>query len=161
MNLRHGDKLVKNGVCSPEDVNTVLRHLGRDLHARHSFLSLLSTIGGDRGLQGGVDLSASIAESAISIVFFSLMKKLYMPDRVANAVGKTMSRLLSKVVPAPSAEWLESSQAFEDMATLNGKLDVQSGLFQVKTLLLHQNTLIMDGIDLVNNTCFLIQYIEL
>lgn len=131
MNNRHGAKLIRDGICSPEDVNKVARHLGRDMYARHSFLSILSTIGGDRGLQGGIELSAKIKSSAINIIFYSLMKKIWMPDFIANFVGRLMSRWLFDIVdPPPPQEWLEACQELENKVTQNGTLAVQEGLFQ-------------------------------
>ena len=35
INMQHGLKLVSDGVCSPQDVNTAMRHFGRDLYGRH------------------------------------------------------------------------------------------------------------------------------
>ncbi|CAB9526268.1 L-carnitine dehydrogenase [Seminavis robusta] len=133
MNMRHGNKLVKDGVCTPQDVNVVLRHLGRFMYARHGYLSLLSTIGGDRGLKGGMDLSAKIKMSAISIVFYSLLKKVHFffkgswVRRIADFMAK---KLQDKVEPPPAQEWIEACGEFEAQVTKNGTLSVPTGLFQ-------------------------------
>ena len=133
MNMRHGNKLVMEGVCTPEDVNVVLRHMGRFMYARHGYLSLLSTIGGDRGLKGGLELSAKIKTSAISIVFFSLLRKvlLFFKDswvrRIANFLAQ---KLQHKIEPPPAKDWIEACGDFEAKVTKNGTVSVPAGLFQ-------------------------------
>uniref|UniRef100_A0A7S1V7K3 Uncharacterized protein n=1 Tax=Grammatophora oceanica TaxID=210454 RepID=A0A7S1V7K3_9STRA len=105
--------------------------MGREFYARNSFLSLLTDIGGDRGVDGGLDLSAKIKDNAVSIVFYSLMKKIWMPDFVARPFGKLMSMCLAdSIEPPPPKDLIEACRDFESRVTKDGKLELQSGLFE-------------------------------
>ena len=57
VNFAHGNKLVRDGVCSPADVNTAMRHLGRDFYGRNMYIVGVSMIGGERGFEGGRELA--------------------------------------------------------------------------------------------------------
>lgn len=133
MNMRHGSKLVKDGVCTPTDVNVVLRHMGRFFYARHGYLSLLSTIGGDQGLRGGLELSSKIKVSAISIVFFSLLKKIlfFLPKAWVRRCADFMARRLqNQIEPPPAKEWIETCREFEAAVTQDGAIPVSTGLHE-------------------------------
>lgn len=127
LNLRHGEKLVKDGVCSAEDVNFCLRHLGREFYARNLFLSLLVAIGGERGLEGGIELRQKVIDNSVAIVFSSLLRRV--PG--SKMIGKGISKLFGKVlVPPPVPDWVEGCREFEKIVTDDYRLDVQTGLLE-------------------------------
>lgn len=125
LNLRHGESLIRQGVCDAQDVNTVLRHLGREFYARHLFLTLLTAIGGDRGLEGGLTLRQRVADSAIAILFHSSFR--WIPG--SRLVGKIVSKLIKGVaVPPPHQDWINACRQYENQLTRMGQVDVQSGM---------------------------------
>mmetsp|Transcript_26037 Transcript_26037/g.61806 ORF Transcript_26037/g.61806 Transcript_26037/m.61806 type:complete len:377 (-) Transcript_26037:1676-2806(-) len=125
LNLQHGESLIKQGVCSAEDVNTVLRHLGREFYGRHLFLTLLIAIGGDQGLKGGLTLRERVADSAISILMASNFR--WLPG--ARRLGQTISKVLRPIVVKPvDPAWLEACQRYEKMMKNDGSVDIQTGM---------------------------------
>lgn len=107
--IGHGEHLVKSGFCSPEDVNTCLRHFGRELYGRNMFLSLKTYIGGDRGVDGGLELTDRIGRNAIAIV---LASKLPIPG--SRVLGRLLSGILKPLlVPGPNKELLDAYRAME------------------------------------------------
>lgn len=136
LNLKHASKLVRQGVCTPQDVNTVLRHLGRDFCMRNSYLSHLSTIGGDRGLRGGLALQEDMARTAVEILVYAILKKLWMPDWIAMTTSQILGRYLVAILePSPLFAYLTACQEFQDQivaaSTINDheRLDVSTALF--------------------------------
>lgn len=131
VNMKHGMKLVQDGVCTPQEVNTTMRFIGRDMYARHFFVSLITTIGGDRGMKGGNELSSKIKKDAISIIVFSGLKALWIPNALARAVSKFASNTLWSILDRPPPDsCVEAMQSFESRVTEGGKVGVQEGLFR-------------------------------
>ncbi|KAL7555390.1 hypothetical protein ACA910_017692 [Epithemia clementina (nom. ined.)] len=130
LNMQHGRALVRDGVCTPQEVNTVMRHLGREMYSGHMFLSLLSGIGGDRGLEGGMVLSERVKQSVITISFYALAKKCFMPHFIAHAFGTFMAQTLAARVDVPPPSFIQACQEFENKVTQNKTLGVQEGLFR-------------------------------
>ena len=96
-----------------------------------AYLAVLCMIGGDRGLQGGLELSSRIRDDAIFLTLFSSMKRQGYPDFVARTTSKYLGRFLAKLSPPFPAEWLEECKDYEDKITKGGTVPVQAGCFQV------------------------------
>lgn len=130
VNLTHGLKLIRNGVCSPQDVNTAMRHLGRDMYARHANVALFTMTGGDRGMQGGLELSKRIRNDAIYLTLFSGMKQRGWPTMIASPLSKSLGRFIATLLPPPPEEWLDHCRLYEKTITQDGKIPVQTAYFQ-------------------------------
>lgn len=128
LNLRHGESLIRQGVCTAQDVNTVLRHLGREFYARHLFLTLLIAVGGSDGLRGGLALRQRVGDTAIAILFASALPS-WLPG--SRAMGKVISHLIKgAVVPPPQAGWIDACSEYQEQMTEMGRIDVQSGMLE-------------------------------
>lgn len=130
VNMEHGSKLVRNGVCSVEDVNTAMRHFGRDMYARHVFVTLLCGIGGDRGVEGGKVLAQRIRKDAIFLVLFSGMKERGFPDFLAKPIGKHLGQLILSLMPKTPPEQMRACENFEKELTEGGKVPVSEAMFK-------------------------------
>ena len=134
VNMDHGQSLVRQGVCSPEDVQKAMRHLGRDMYAGQMFLSLLMAIGGDRGVEGGKELGKRIRNDAVYLVLFSALKKRGAPDFLAIPCSKYLGRFISNsLLPQAPEEWLEAAKQFEKDITKNGQIPPQVAMHQASS----------------------------
>ena len=120
--LQHAHNLVRQCVCTPGDMNTAMRYFGRGLYASHLYLSLFTHIGGDRGREGGIELSRKIMSEAMFLVLFSGLKQRHVPDFVANPVSRVLGRCLQSLMPPPPPEYMQASQSYEDIITDGGKI---------------------------------------
>jgi 3-hydroxyacyl-CoA dehydrogenase, NAD binding domain len=135
-NMRHGHKLVRNGVCSPEDVNTALRHLGRAFYGSHLFLSVLVVVGGDRGLQGGRELEERIRKEAIFLILYSGMKqKTFLPDFMVRPLCRCLGGLVGGNWPGRSQEYDQAAEEFERLLTKDGTIPAPVGVHQASSTL--------------------------
>ena len=134
VNLEHGNSLVRQGVCSPEDVQKAMRHLGRSMYAAQFYLSLLMIIGGDRGVEGGKELGERIKDDAVYLVLFSALKNLGTPDMFAKPFSQHVGRFISNhLLPKPPEEWLRASEQFEKDITQNGLITPAVAMHQASS----------------------------
>ena len=134
VNLQHGHSLVRQGVCSPEDVQKAMRHLGRSMYAAQFYLSLLMIIGGDRGVEGGKELGNRIKDDAIYLVLFSALKNRGTPDIFAKPFSQYVGRFISNhLLPKPPEEWLRASEQFEKDITQNGQITPAVAMHQASS----------------------------
>jgi carnitine 3-dehydrogenase len=129
VNMDHGHKLERQGVCSPEDVNMALRHLARLLYGHHLYLSILTGVGGDRGFEGGLTLGTRIRSEAAFLVLFSSMKDKGYPDFVARPMAKYLGRCITKLMPSTPEVYLAAARALDEKITKNGTIPPQVALF--------------------------------
>lgn len=129
VNFDHGKKLIRDGVCSPEDVNTVMRYLGRYFYASHMLLSLPVAIGGDRGVAGGRELITRIENDAIFLTIFSYMKSKGCPDLLARPISKFFGRMIAQTMPESPEELINAVKDYEDTITNGGQIPVQTAMF--------------------------------
>jgi 3-hydroxyacyl-CoA dehydrogenase, NAD binding domain len=126
LNMGHGNKLVRNGVCSPEDVNTTLRHLGRSLYGSHAFLGLLIAIGGDRGLQGGRELVKRIRKDAVFLILYSGMKQnTPLPEFMVRPLSRGLGGFLERILPDFPQEYQQAAEEVERLLTKDKTIPVQ------------------------------------
>ena len=133
LNMQHGHKLVRDGVCSPADVNKTMRYLARGIYGSHTFLSLPIVIGGDRGMKGGMELFYRIKRDAVFLILFSAMKEKapLVPDFVARPVSKVLGRIIVKLfLPEPAEESIRATTLLEKELTENGTLPPQVAMGQ-------------------------------
>ncbi|CAB9505239.1 expressed unknown protein [Seminavis robusta] len=131
INLVHGDKLVRNGICSPEDVNQAMRSLGRSFYAGHGFLMTLILIGGDRGMKGGDELVERIKKDAIFLTLFSGMKQnTPLPDCITRSAARLLGRILEGILPDQALETKQVTEQIERAITEDGKIPIQQALLE-------------------------------
>jgi len=130
-NIDLGHQMVRNGVCSAEDYNKCLRHFGRACYAHHMYLSLLTIIGGAKGVDGGVQLSQNIKESGVYLVLFSaLREKRWVPRWLAHMLAKSLGSVLLRLLPAPPPEYIKASRDYESRITHGHTLTPQVAVYQ-------------------------------
>jgi len=130
VNMDHGQNLIRQGVCSPQDVNKALRHIGRDFYGRHMFLSGLIRVGGDRGMDGGMELVERIRKDAVFLTLFSKFKRV-MPDFVARFFGKTMGHcIVNLLMLTDPKEYMEAVKEAEAIYTQDGTIPLQVALHE-------------------------------
>lgn len=130
VNMDHATKLVREGVCSVEDVNTAMRHMGRDMYGRNAMKAMYTMIGGDRGFKGGQELLDRIKNDAIFLVLFSSLKLKGFPDFVAQPIGKYLGRFIASTLPDLPPEWVDACRDYEDLITKGGTIPPQTAYFE-------------------------------
>lgn len=127
--LRLAHSLVADGICTPEDVNTAMRHFGRDLYARNGYLALMTTVGGREGHRGGRKLITKIRDAALPIITFTRLQESGWPERLAKSTATFLVNKFGDVVlPPPPEAFFDASARFEDEITNGGKLEVETAL---------------------------------
>lgn len=130
VNIDHGTSLVRKGVCSVEDVNKAMRHWGRDMYARHTFVSLLVGIGGDRGVEGGKELAQRIRKDAVFLIFYSALMEKNWPDVLARPLSRHLGAFVEKnLLPQAPEEYLRAAEMLEEALTNGGEIPVTTALF--------------------------------
>ena len=95
--LTHARVLVHRGVCSPEDMNTVLKHLGR-CFVNNGLFDVPIMMGGSRGVNAGLELQNTCIKDKHYLCVLHFLLRIGIPFLISHPISWLLSMLLHPLV---------------------------------------------------------------